>query len=275
MPFFCTYPWLGAWITTPPPPGDWIIGIWSSSKSNMPIKVNGQEDKLQQFYINQVIAVPTHVMLSYLVLLQQVGNLKNGPEHFLLYKHSQKQSADWAVDVTAQVVPCWLGSWLKCNFWPVLRPLTQVYFTFTGLDITCISCFKTVNSGDIQSRERKITRVSYIWACQSSLDLISPPNWISTQRCWVSYFFWEWNEWKWLFTMLKMIKATVSWFLGWRIDRWAKKKAAVEKNWQKFWKNWNCSHSLFFFSRPTDWWKTPCEKSAIPGINWMWPKLQY
>ncbi len=38
--------------------------------------------------------------------------------------HSQKQSAHWAVDETAQVVPCWLGSWLKCNFWPVFNQPT-------------------------------------------------------------------------------------------------------------------------------------------------------
>ena len=31
--------------------------------------------------------------------------------------HSHKQSAHSAVDVTAQVVPCWLSSWLNCNFW--------------------------------------------------------------------------------------------------------------------------------------------------------------
>ena len=33
--------------------------------------------------------------------------------------HSQKQSAHWAVDVTAQLVPCWSNSWLKRNFWLV------------------------------------------------------------------------------------------------------------------------------------------------------------
>ncbi len=44
--------------------------------------------------------------------------------------HSQKQLAHWAVDVTAQVVPCWLGCWLNCNFWVVLGQWTQVGFQF-------------------------------------------------------------------------------------------------------------------------------------------------
>ncbi len=44
--------------------------------------------------------------------------------HFHL--HSQKQSAHWAVDVTAQVVPCWLGSWLNCNLWLVLGQWNQL-----------------------------------------------------------------------------------------------------------------------------------------------------
>ncbi len=56
--------------------------------------------------------------------------------------HSQEQSAHWAVDITAQVVPCWLSSWLKRNFWPVLRSLTGIYFPFTGLDITWVSTFR-------------------------------------------------------------------------------------------------------------------------------------
>ncbi len=99
-----------------------------------------------------------------------------------LHIHSQKQSAHWAVDVTAQLVPCWLSSW------PVLRPLTWVYFPFIGLDITWVSCFRTVSPGDIQSREQKITWVSYIWTPESSINLISPPNWISTQR-WLRWWY--------------------------------------------------------------------------------------
>ena len=47
-----------------------------------------------------------------------------GLDYFLLsmkgleYKkiHSQKQSAHWDVDVTAQVIQCWSSSWLKCHF---------------------------------------------------------------------------------------------------------------------------------------------------------------
>ncbi len=36
--------------------------------------------------------------------------------------HSQKQSVNWAADLTAQMVPCWLCSSLKYDFWPVLKP---------------------------------------------------------------------------------------------------------------------------------------------------------
>ena len=31
--------------------------------------------------------------------------------------HSKKESADWAVDVTAQIHACWLNGLLRCNFW--------------------------------------------------------------------------------------------------------------------------------------------------------------
>ena len=53
--------------------------------------------------------------------------------------HSQKQSAHSAVDVTAQMIPCWLGGWLGCNFpteylpcnshetYTVFNQLTQVW----------------------------------------------------------------------------------------------------------------------------------------------------
>ncbi len=57
--------------------------------------------------------------------------------------HSQKQSAHWAVDVTAQKVLCWLSSWLSCNCWP------GIY---------------------------KCKPVSCIWTAESSLNLISPLN---------------------------------------------------------------------------------------------------
>ena len=75
--------------------------------------------------------------------------LITGPGVFFLFlciPHSQKQSAHWAADVTAQVVPCWLDSWLKCNFWPVLRQLPQMHFLFTGLDATSVSSITTVDS---------------------------------------------------------------------------------------------------------------------------------
>ena len=112
---------------------------------------------------------------------------------------SQKQSAHWAaVDITAQVVPCWLGSWLKCNFWPVLRQPPWVYFPFTRLDATWVSSIKTVNSGDVLSCVWEITWVSSVWTPESSLNLIRPLYWISTERWlrwWnssgVSYFLWE------------------------------------------------------------------------------------
>ena len=41
----------GVWKIEALPPGDWIRGIRSSSKSNMSMKGNGEEDKLQPFYI--------------------------------------------------------------------------------------------------------------------------------------------------------------------------------------------------------------------------------
>ena len=52
------------------------------------------------------------------------GGFKYAPSPLLL--HSQKQLAHWAVDLTAQVVPCWLGSWLNCNLWLVLGQRNQL-----------------------------------------------------------------------------------------------------------------------------------------------------
>ncbi len=95
--------------------------------------------------------------------------------------HSQKQLAHWAVDVTAQVVPCWLGSWLNCNPWPVLGQWNQLVFQLIQLDITGVHCPNATDSGDIQLSEQKITWVSCIWTSESSLHLISPLNWISTE----------------------------------------------------------------------------------------------
>ena len=61
--------------------------------------------------------------------------------------HSQKQSAHLAVDVTAQVVPCWLGSWLNCNLWLVLGQWNQLGFQLIQLDITGAHCLNAPDSG--------------------------------------------------------------------------------------------------------------------------------
>ncbi len=63
----------------------------------------------------------------------------------LWISHSQEQSAHWAVDVTAQVVLCWLGSWLNCNVWLVLGQWTQLAFQFIQLDITWVQCFNAAD----------------------------------------------------------------------------------------------------------------------------------
>ncbi len=102
--------------------------------------------------------------------------------------HSQKQSAHWAVDVTAQVVPCWLGSWLNCNLWLVLGQWNQLAFQLIQLDITGVHCHNADDSGDIQLSERKITWVSCIWTPDSSLHLISPFNWILTET-WLRWWY--------------------------------------------------------------------------------------
>ncbi len=77
----------------------------------------------------------------------------------IIWLQSQKQSAHWAVNATAQVVLCWLGSWLrswlvKCSW---LRSWFFCYVPLSRLYVTWISCIKTVNSGDIQSCEQNIT----------------------------------------------------------------------------------------------------------------------
>ena len=69
--------------------------------------------------------------------------------------HSQKQSAHWAVDVTAQVVPCWLGSWLNRNYWLVLGPWIQLAFQSSERKITWVSYTKTVDSGISRPVNRK------------------------------------------------------------------------------------------------------------------------
>ena len=95
--------------------------------------------------------------------------------------HSQKQSAHCAVDVTAQVVPCWLSSWLNRNVWLALGQSTQLAFQFIQLDITWVHCRYAADSGNTQLRGRKISWVSCIRTGESSLHLISPFNCISTQ----------------------------------------------------------------------------------------------
>ncbi len=102
--------------------------------------------------------------------------------------HSQKQSAHWAVDVTAQVVPCWLGSWLNCNFWLVLGQWTQLAFQSSEQKTTWVSYAKTVDSGEIQPSEQKITWLGCIWTPESSLHLTSPLNWLSTET-WLRWWY--------------------------------------------------------------------------------------
>ncbi len=48
----------------------------------------------------------------------------------------------------------WGAGGLKRNFWPLPRQLTRVCFPFIALDVTWVSCKKTVDLGDIQSSER-------------------------------------------------------------------------------------------------------------------------
>ncbi len=102
--------------------------------------------------------------------------------------HSQKQSAHWAVDVTAQMVPCWLGSWLNCNFWLVLRQRTQLVFQFIQLDITCAHCLFSADSCNTQLSGQKISWVTCIRTPESSLHLISPLNCISTET-WLRWWY--------------------------------------------------------------------------------------
>ncbi len=98
--------------------------------------------------------------------------------------HSHKQSAHWAVDVTAQVVPCWLGSWLNRNFWLVLGQRAQLAIQFIQLDITWVHCLYVADSGNTQMSGWKISWVTCIRTPVSSLHLISPLNCISTET-WV------------------------------------------------------------------------------------------
>ncbi len=79
-------------------------------------------------------------------------------------------------------------------------------------------------------------------------------------------------------------KAMVSWFIEWRID-WCTQKSSSKKIGQYLvgsyveWAiKWSpdidiCSFFFFFFYRPTDCRKIPCEKSAIQGINRLSPWL--
>ncbi len=102
--------------------------------------------------------------------------------------HSQKQSAHWAVDVTAQMVPCWLGSWLNHNFWLVIGQRAQLAFQLIQLDITWVHCLYVADSGNTQLSGRKISWVTCIGTPESSLHLISPLNCISTET-WLRWWF--------------------------------------------------------------------------------------
>ena len=74
--------------------------------------------------------------------------------------HSQKQLTHSALDMTAQMVPCWLGSWLRCNF------LTAQLLNFkTWL---CPK-FEKPTQLDIERKLTKMVRYSgvsrFFWEC--------------------------------------------------------------------------------------------------------------
>ncbi len=102
--------------------------------------------------------------------------------------HSQKQSAHWAVDVTAEMVSCWLGSWLYRNFWLVLGQRAQLAFQFIQLDITWFHCLYVADSGNTQLSGRKISWVTCIRTPVSSLHLITPLDCISTET-WLRWWY--------------------------------------------------------------------------------------
>ena len=82
----------------------------------------------------------------------------------------------------------WFGSWLNCNLWLVLGQWNQLAIHLIQLDITGINCLHAADSGDVQLSEREMTLVSCLWTPESSLHLISPFNWISTES-WLRWWY--------------------------------------------------------------------------------------
>ncbi len=160
-------------------------GLWS--RFCIKISIYNKEIKVIQLVDYWIYSLFIDTVHAVELNLGQVVSLSGWILHTVAI-HSQKQSAHWAEDVTAQVVPCWLGSWLNRNFLLVQGQWTQLAFQFIQLDITWFHCLNAADSCDIQLSERKITWVNCIRTPESSLHLISPLNWISTES-WLRWWY--------------------------------------------------------------------------------------
>ncbi len=71
-------------------------------------------------------------------------------------EHSRKESAHWAVDVTARMYACWLSSRLRCNFWTAFIMSYRLY----------------IYIWPIQNNEN-IALIKFWVACQPTTDFVS------------------------------------------------------------------------------------------------------
>ncbi len=105
-----------------------------------------------------------------------------------LGSHSQKQLAQWAVDVTAHVYACWLSSWLRCNFSAadVQSNTTYAAFSTIWVSFALNECPPLIVSKDGKLSAATLKwnlypqREYQFWECRRDIYL---PTWANYHTC--------------------------------------------------------------------------------------------
>ena len=139
--------------------------------------------------MKQILQIHWTFGISHCYLMQ---NFLNSKERYLAVLHSKKESAHWAVDVTAQMYACWLSGWLRCNFWIAFILSVRLYIYIwpiknsknVGLiKLTGVEWIITANSMYLLLRCTYAPQWGALRRELTQLTLCTAVKWRNTQSC--------------------------------------------------------------------------------------------